>query len=179
VRCHFTIHGAVSECIVTAEAPTGQGFADAALAMLAESRDNPSVELTAAQTGESVAFEVTFKSKPLTISPNLMGKAHRVEPPRVLAYPSDVDRYYPMRAVRAFDGGSALVTCVVTLSRSLADCEVAAERPPGEGFGEHAIWIAENSTVVPLRCDGKAVGGAKVTVPVVFDPPSRRGFTPH
>jgi TonB family protein len=149
--------------------------------MLSHSVDNPAVHLTRDQVTKPVTFVVSFTASPAAISPNLMGPAHQIVPPRTVKFPDqrEIDHFgYPMRPQNNDEGGAALIECAVHSNGSLFGCTVVAERPTGEGFGAHALLLAADVRVSPAKCDGKPVEGAHVVVPIKFVPgPS--SFTPH
>jgi len=110
----------------------------------------------------------------------LCGGAARVEPPRLREGPSDTAIYmaYPLRAAANHLAGVVRVNCAVRVNATLYDCRVVSETPPGEGFGAHALDLTDLAIVDPLRCDGVPVSGARVIVPIRFEPPPRT-FRPH
>jgi TonB family protein len=181
VACGVSEHGRLKDCRILDERPSGESFGRAALTMLAGSTDNPALHLSSARTAAPVRFTVRFTSKPLAISPNLMGPAHKFEPPRTLAFPSaqEIDHFgYPLRATSHREAGSAMINCGAHVSGSLYDCHVVSETPAGSGFGEHALSLAADYTVTPMKCDGQPVEGGRVLVPVNFEP-ARPDFLPH
>ncbi|HZZ89183.1 MAG TPA: energy transducer TonB [Caulobacteraceae bacterium] len=103
-----------------------------------------------------------------------------VELPRLREGPSDMAIYmaYPLRAAANHQAGVVRVNCAVRINATLYDCRVLSEKPAGEGFGAHALDLADLAIVDPLRCDGRPVPGARVIVPLRFDPPTRT-FRPH
>ena len=94
--------------------------------------------------------------------------------------PTDADIYlaYPLRAAHAHMAGLAQLNCAVHVGGTLYDCKVASEAPAGEGFGDHAMSLVDRVLMSPLKCDGEAVEGARVNVPIRFKPPPRI-FRPH
>ena len=100
--------------------------------------------------------------------------------PKVRETPSAaaIWRAYPLRAAAAYLGGVARLNCAVDVAGALYDCRIVSETPPGEGFGRHAMDLTDQVRVDPLKCDGRPVDGARVVMPIRFQPPSRT-FYPH
>jgi protein TonB len=103
-----------------------------------------------------------------------------VELPRLREGPNDAAIYmaYPLRAAANHLAGLVRVNCAVNVSARLYDCHVASETPAGEGFGAHALDLTDLAVVDPLKCGGRPVDGARVIMPIRFDPPPR-SFRPH
>jgi periplasmic protein TonB len=86
--------------------------------------------------------------------------------------PSDaaINLAYPLRAAEARLSGLVEINCAVHIDGTLDDCAVVSETPPGEGFGVQALGLADFMLMDPLKCDGRPVDGARVTVPIAFTP---------
>jgi protein TonB len=84
----------------------------------------------------------------------------------------DLARYYPDRALRMNQSGSARMSCVVTATGTLQDCSVASETPADFGFGDAALKMAKLFKMQPKTEDGAPVGGARVFIPIRFNVPS-------
>ncbi|MFO1012143.1 MAG: energy transducer TonB [Caulobacteraceae bacterium] len=80
----------------------------------------------------------------------------------------DLARLYPPAAEATGLGGRATIVCWVTDGGALRDCEVVAEDPPGNGFGQAALGLAASFQMAPQMADGAPVGGAQVRIPLVF-----------
>ena len=57
--------------------------------------------------------------------------------------------YYPPQAKKEGKAGDATISCTVTDHSTLQDCKVLAEDPPGYGFGESALRIAQYFKMKP------------------------------
>jgi protein TonB len=84
----------------------------------------------------------------------------------------DMAAYYPDRAQRLNQGGSARISCTVTASGGLTGCSVVSEDPADYGFGGAALKLAHLFKMRPQTADGQPVGGASVVVPIRFVVPS-------
>ena len=61
----------------------------------------------------------------------------------------DLARYFPDVAVRREVSGRASIRCSVMSDRTLHDCAVISESPPGFRFGEQTIRVASRMRVKP------------------------------
>jgi protein TonB len=80
-------------------------------------------------------------------------------------------QYYPDRAQRLGVSGRAAITCTVTERGTLSECDVSSEEPAGQDFGTAALKMSRLFRMRPQTRDGQPVGGAKITVPIVFNLP--------
>jgi protein TonB len=87
---------------------------------------------------------------------------------RVIRFPpvSEIRANHP-RAARSRYGNAAL-SCVVRLDQRLEDCQVISETPPGLGFGEAALRLADQYRVAPPTEDGRPVAGQRLVFGIDF-----------
>jgi protein TonB len=80
----------------------------------------------------------------------------------------DMARVFPKAAARAGLEGGATISCRVTAVGTLAECKVAVESPPGQGFGEAALNLGKLFKMGPMTRDGLPVEGGTVNIPIRF-----------
>ena len=66
----------------------------------------------------------------------------------------DLARVYPQAAIRKNESGRATIECKVAETGALTDCRTLEDTPPGDGFGDAALKLAERFTMRPLTKDG-------------------------
>lgn len=79
----------------------------------------------------------------------------------------DLQRYYPPAAVRARQGGRAVLNCIAQATGLLRDCVVVSEAPRDLGFGAAAIGLSSVFKMRPQMVDGKPQDGS-VMIPIIF-----------
>lgn len=172
IRCARNVHLALRNCVLVSETPAGQGFGAAALAMAAQSPDNPKLDFADEPAKPPQELTLRFTTRPLEIKPDITHMAHMVDKPVIVTQPSDaqIQAAYPARALDNQIEGAALMDCAVTLDGKLGGCRIAAETPSGYGFGQAALDLAIDFAVKPRMVDGEPVAGALVRVGVSFRP---------
>jgi len=75
----------------------------------------------------------------------------------------DMITYYPKRAMNLGREGRAVIGCTVTEDRTLTDCAIVSEDPPGFEFGAAAIKL---SSLFRMKVESEV--GAKVQIPINF-----------
>ena len=96
---------------------------------------------------------------------------------------ADLIAVYPREAYQKGLGGTATLSCVVTVQGALRDCAVTAETPAGAGFGRAAIALTPQFHFRPTTVDG-VPEEAEINIPIRFHrgdpvdlrtPPTRTG----
>ena len=83
----------------------------------------------------------------------------------------DMQEYYPDRALRMNQGGSATVQCTVTKSGALTGCSILSETPADFGFGQATLSVTHIWKIRPMSVDGQPTEGGIFTRTVVWRPP--------
>ena len=67
--------------------------------------------------------------------------------------------------------GSVRLLCQVTADGHLENCTVLSETPAGHGLGQAALATSSKFRMRPQFSDGRPTAGAKIVIPVTFQPP--------
>jgi TonB family protein len=170
IRCGHDEHLAVKDCVLVSEAPAGQGFGAAALAMAARAPDNPKLNFPDEPAKPPQEVEIRFTLKPPAISPDVTRMAHTIGQPALITKPTvaQIQAAYPARALDNQIEGDALMDCVVMANGKLTGCRIAGESPTGFGFGQAALDLAADYELKPRYIDGEPNSGAQVRLGVRF-----------
>jgi periplasmic protein TonB len=77
------------------------------------------------------------------------------------------DRFWPTRARQRGVEGLAVLDCLV-IEQGALSCQVVAETPEGEGFGEAATRLAGCFRMQPYDADGQPTTGRRYALRVPF-----------
>ncbi len=137
LRCVLLKSGVLTECGVSRESPTGEGFGEAALKLAPLYRLTP-VTVDGVAVDQSMTMDIDF---PL---PTLPGEPAASETP--VGHPwwtcpdpnTPPNRYYPKGAQGRDVEGVATIECRILTTGKFTACAWVSEDPPGYGFGEKA-----------------------------------------
>jgi TonB family protein len=160
MRCKVTITGAVQNCGVVIDYPTGYGFGEALLSLAPKIRLKPRMV-----DGAPVETEVTIPASWFNLGParGYYAKADWLRKPTS----EDLIDAWPLEAWKQRLGGSAMVDCRVDTGGRLTDCVVLAEDPPGRHFGEAAVYLTPRFLLKPATVAGTPVDSV-VQIPLNF-----------
>jgi len=171
VECRASKQGALVDCKVLREAPSGYGFGASALALAAQFRMERSTISGAAVEGRAVRMPFRFR---LPWSPSDVSEqqgAFTISAPLLyLKAPSGSDfaRLFPSQAARQQIEGLATIRCRVTTEGAMGDCKVVAEEPSGQHFGDAALRLANLFRVNLTKGAGLVAAGKDLTIPIKF-----------
>jgi TonB family protein len=191
MSCRVRADGALTQCVIIEETPTGLGFGDAALAAARYFKMRQRTVGGAPVAGGLVIVPLRWSA------PSADGsspRAARVEveradptgaapaapsPPRKFAAPDwermpDAEQmasYFPPAALAQHASGRVRMTCKVRANGTLTDCAIVKETPPGLGFGQATLAVAKYFKMRPTMMNGRSVEGAMVSVSINWTPP--------
>jgi protein TonB len=165
LACARIIRGAPDACKVASESPRGQGFGDAALALVKlnpQRPDGPSLD-------EKPPWTLTFafKLKPPAITPDVIAGAH--PQPKMLKHPNDNQMLeaYPYAAREASVIGFVLMVCTIAGDGAMSGC-VAHANPSRYGFERAAIKLSPFFQAQTVTDDGAPTAGSSILIPILF-----------
>lgn len=147
-------------CEVVEETPTGMAFGAAALRMSEDWRVAPQTRDFVPTAGGRIRRTFAFEPGPparVIQDPSTVTGVRWVEQPTA----RDFARLYPRGARNRGVSGIVTIGCVVNEQYGL-DCEVTAEDPPGMGFGQATLEIAEEFRIAPLTEGGEPTIGQRI-----------------
>ena len=164
LRCPVTAEGALKNCDVIAEIPSGKGFGKAAKALSRDFRIN--VHPEDAKTLRSLSVDVPFRFRDPALP-----DTRKLTSPRwtVTLTEQGMALIYPQSAVKAnVISGLGVVGCAVDAGGRLVDCEVKREEPAAFDFGAAAMEAAKLMAMNPWTKEGDTVEGLRITLPIRF-----------
>jgi hypothetical protein len=167
LSCGRTEHGGFTDCHITRESPSGEGFGEAALALAAKAVECPT--MTAKPTekqDQGIVF--AFSAKPLFITPDVLRPDWPITTGRWLRRPTgdDMAFNYPRGAAMNHVSGHATMVCSTKKTGDMNRCLVLDETPVGYGFGAATLAVSREFRVAPnANCSGPMVESV-VVIPV-------------
>ena len=89
----------------------------------------------------------------------------------------DLAAVWPAEARARGVDGRAVISCEVSAEGTLRRCVVAAETPPGSGYGFAALALAPQFLMSPRTVNGAPVAGGTVRIPITFKTVGPSGST--
>jgi TonB family protein len=165
LECAQITRGAPDACKVVAEAPRGQGFGAAALALAKLNPRRPDGPTLAEKPPWTLTF--AFKLKPPAITPDVIAGAH--PQPKMLKRPGDDQmlQAYPTAARDASTIGFVLMVCTITADGHMSNC-VARANPTRYGFERAALKLAPDFQTQTRTDDGTPTVGTSILIPILF-----------
>lgn len=125
-----------------------------------------------AQSGELAPPVVVREGQPRPLALTVAPRPSLITNPRWAERPRLV---YPEPALAANVEGAVTMTCTVSRTGHLVDCEVVSDSTPGFGFAEAALSAAASARVEPRTVDGlaedaKATWTARFRMPEAAQP---------
>jgi TonB family protein len=180
VNCLVSVQGALFDCAVISEKPPGEHFGEAALALTPQFLMRPAT-LAGQPVVSVVNVPIHFYMEPGSAPP---GPSDRhIVVLAVMSWPqapsyAAVVAAYPPKAREARLGGRATLECEFDKQGRIGHCSTLAEEPRRQGFADAARTLAEQFRAVNKMPDGRSISGARVQLPVIFDPAMLNGDTP-
>jgi len=186
IRCSVSTQGALHDREVLEETPVGAGFGRAALALTPQFLMRPET-VNGKPVEATISIPITFKGSPSgaevpTVSPPPAGT--RIPRPdnqnnglvvtgltwlQAPTYAQVVEAY-PARARATRVGGHVDLNCRLGVEGRPDFCEVLAEEPRGQGFGDAARKLTHDFRGPLTDGNGVSIRGASVQIPFVFAP---------
>jgi TonB family protein len=186
IQCIVSPQGALHDCQVLKETPAGAGFGQAALALTPQFLMRPET-VNGKPVEATISIPITFKGPPSgTVVPTVSPPPSGTRIPRPdnrnnglvvtgltwLQAPTyaQVVEAYPAKAREARVGGHVDLNCRLDIEGRPDWCEVLAEAPRGDGFGEAARKLIHDFRGPLTDGNGASIRGASVQIPFVFAP---------
>ena len=164
LRCPVATDGALKNCAVISEVPSGKGFGKAAKALSRDFRIN--VRPEDAKMVRNISIDVPFRFRDPALP-----DARKLTSPRwtVTLTAAGMDSIYPQAAIKAnVNSGLGVISCEVNGGGRLVECQVKREEPAGFDFGAAAMEAAKLMAMNPWTKEGDTVEGLRITLPIRF-----------
>ena len=166
--CALAPTGRLAQCKVASEAPQRGGTGRAALSLISRFQlEPPRDDAGALVRGARVRLPVQFSPTVLVQGGEQIAQPDWGRLPEA----DQVANLFPAKAKAAgVLKGDVLLSCRVNAGGGLAGCAVDRETPAGMGFGEAALALAPSFTMSAWTSDGRPVDGARVRIPMRYEP---------
>jgi TonB family protein len=172
LHCKVSRHGALYDCSVVSESPTGAGFGEAGLILTRQFLMRPARRNGQEIDGAEVSIPLVFPPfTPVRDGSDMFGAQSVLSIGRWIEAPSysDVAAAYPDKARAKGIGGHVSLNCTLKADGHLRFCDKILAEPDGMGFDAAAKQLALKF-VAPSTVDGKTVKGMITQVAFAFSP---------
>lgn len=171
VVCRVTTGGALADCRVRSETPTGYGFGAAALLLTPNFQMKPATH-DGAPVSSQVSIPIKFSGVPPAVSTPQLAAFHVLEwaPWERAPGLDDVRRAFPPQALARHAFGAAMFRCEVKRDGSLYGCDLTQETTTGLGLEAGARKLLPLFRMRLSPDAVSALSGVRVLVAVKFTP---------
>jgi TonB family protein len=164
LRCALSPAGALKDCEVISEIPSGKGFGRAAKSL--SSAFQVYVRPEDAKVVRNLNVDVPFRFRdPAT--PDTRKLTHPRWTTTLTA--EGMSAVYPAAAIKAgVFSGLGVVDCAIEAGGHLVDCAAKREEPAGLDFGAAALEAVKVMAMNPWTKEGDTVEGLRITLPIRF-----------
>lgn len=176
IACQVSLQGALRDCSVESESPSGAGFGSAAIALTPQFLMKPAMR-DGVPVVSAVRIPVIFPTPEVPTGTLLPGAGFYTNLARVslsdiswTVAPSyaEVAAAYPQKARAKQVGGRATLSCTFKAGGRIGSCDTVAEEPKGQGFAAAAKSLTGSFVGPTTLSDGSSTVGMDMQIPFTF-----------